>query len=154
MFFFQFLHILPGLFVSVHNHSPWGDTPSGMDTFYKPNCTCTTTHTQTHTDTQTFIAASPTSLFIFSLFIFSISSIVHTSHPSSSPLPPSQARGAGLCSHWPVPSIIPRRECIKDSSVWLYLKGKTRTPSRAAELWRRPIKLFAFDLILSLLPPR
>ena len=102
MFFFQFLHILPGLFVSVHNHSPWGDTPSGMDTFYKPNCTCTTTHTQTHTDTQTFIAASPTSLFIFSLFIFSISSIVHTSHPSSSPLPPPRPGelvcvATGLC---------------------------------------------------------
>lgn len=28
------------------------------------------------------------------------------------------------------------------------------TPGRAAELWRRPIKLFAFDLILSFLPPR
>lgn len=27
------------------------------------------------------------------------------------------------------------------------------TPGRAAELWRPPIKLFAFDLILSFLPP-
>lgn len=57
-------------------------------------------------------------------------------------------------SSWSVLSIIPLLECIKDSSLLLNLKEKTMTPGRAAELWRRPIKLFAFDLILSFLPPR
>lgn len=53
-----------------------------------------------------------------------------------------------------MPSIIPRQECIKDSSLQLNLKGKTMTPGIAAELWRPPIKLFAFDLILSFHFPR
>lgn len=69
----------------------------------------------------------------------------------SSPLP---APAAGLGSSWPEPSIIPRQDCIKDSSLQINLKGKTMTPGIAAELWRPPIKLFAFDHILSFLPSR
>lgn len=74
------------------------------------------------------------------------------SAPFISPLLPAPA--AGLVSSRPVPSIIPRQQCIKDSSLQLNLKGETMTPGKAAELWRPPIKLFAFDLILSFLPPR
>lgn len=75
---------------------------------------------------------------------------VHTVSPFIPPSDPSPAAGPG-CS-WPVPSIIPRKECIKDSSLQLNLKGKTITPGIGAELWRPPIKLFAFDLVLSVLP--
>lgn len=77
-------------------------------------------------------------------------------YPPSRPhsfLRPLPAPAAGLGSSQPVPSIITRQECIKDSSLQLNLKGKTMTPGIAAELWRPPIKLFAFDLILSFLPP-
>lgn len=83
---------------------------------------------------------------------------IHVLHILSPSLPfispPVPAPAAGLGSTLPVPSIIPRQEYIKDSSLQLNLKGKTMTPGIAAELWRPPIKLFAFDLILSFLPPR
>lgn len=83
-----------------------------------------------------------------------MSSIYSLPHPHSFLHCSQLLQQAWVVAAWPVPSIIPRQECIKDSSLQLNLKGKTMTPGIAAELWRPPIKLFAFDLILSFLPPR
>lgn len=84
--------------------------------------------------------------------------VLRTLPPPSSPPVHSSTASHLLQQGWvvslPMPSIIPRQERIKDSSLQLNLKGKTMTPGIAAELWRPPIKLFAFDLILSFLPPR
>lgn len=73
-------------------------------------------------------------------------------HSSLRPISCSPAAGPGRS--FAAPSIIPRQECIKDSSPQLNLKEKTITPGIGAELWRPPIKLFAFDLVLRVLPPR
>ncbi|KAI4825684.1 hypothetical protein KUCAC02_021356, partial [Chaenocephalus aceratus] len=43
------------------------------------------------------------------------------------------APAAGLVSSRPVPSIIPRQQCIKDSSLQLNLKGETMTPGERGQ---------------------